>query len=100
MSIESVYYEVKENVKPSLAAMYIYMRLKDGIVHIDSIAVSFATSDEKNIARMIEKSKEEGFMFFGRSFGTMMGSCWCMRKERAMNSACINASCIELRISR
>ena len=60
--------------------MYIYMRLKDGIVHIDSIAVSFATSDEKNIARMIEKSKEEGFMFFAES---EEGKQW--RKEHARN---------------
>ncbi len=66
-TIEEVYYRVKRNANPSMAAMYMYMRLKDGIVHIDSMVVSYATDEEKNIARMEEKSRAEGFMFFAES---------------------------------
>lgn len=62
-----VYHEVKRMVNDNPSALYIYMRKNGKTVHVESMAVAFSTNDEKNIERLNEKTKMDGFMFFAES---------------------------------
>ena len=83
---EKVYHEVKYHVNED-AALYTYMYKRGDTVVVDNMCVAFTTSDEKNIERMREKTKVDGFMFWADS---EEGKKWKEENRQAIAAALLN----------
>lgn len=80
----NVYFDVKNKYKSNTGVLYFYMYDRNGTTCIDSMAVAYPTGDEKNIERMKEKAKMEGFMFFAES---EEGRRWVEENKAALAEA-------------
>ena len=80
---EKAYYDVKDQAGQD-AALYSYMYKRDGAVVIDNMCVAFTANDEKNIQRLRERARMDGFMFWAES---EEGKRWMKENGKAIAAA-------------